>query len=147
MHAYAGRQFVPFLWWSLVWPGREANSRPTVREADTIPTEPTRHGTTCRSWRALRHLAFKWRILGIQLNFLLKWPWCPSPIHGIRPGAMRSPTYIHCTFTRGPEIPLYIIVDPEPWGPQHLYMVHSHGALSSLCMVEDRGPWGPPFTC
>ena len=44
MHAYAGRQFVPFLWWSLVWPGREANSRPTVREADTLPTEPTRHG-------------------------------------------------------------------------------------------------------
>ena len=43
MHAYAGRQFVPFLWWSLVWPGREANSR-TVREADTLPTEPTRHG-------------------------------------------------------------------------------------------------------
>ena len=23
---------------------REANSRPTVREADTLPTEPTRHG-------------------------------------------------------------------------------------------------------
>ena len=45
MHAYAGRQFVPFLWWSLVWPGREANSRPTVREADTLPTEPARHGT------------------------------------------------------------------------------------------------------
>ena len=44
MHAYAGRQFVPLLWWSLVWPGREANSQPTVREADTLPTEPTRHG-------------------------------------------------------------------------------------------------------
>ena len=44
MHAYAGRQFVPFLWWSLVWPGREANSRPAVREVDTLPTEPTRHG-------------------------------------------------------------------------------------------------------
>ena len=44
MHAYAGRQFVPFLWWSLVWPGREANSRPTVREADTLPTEPNQHG-------------------------------------------------------------------------------------------------------
>ena len=44
MHAYAGRQFVPFLLWSLVWPGWEANSRPTVREADTLPTEPTRHG-------------------------------------------------------------------------------------------------------
>ena len=44
MRAYAGRQFVPFLWWSLVWPGREGNSRPTVREADTLPTEPTRHG-------------------------------------------------------------------------------------------------------
>ena len=46
MRAYAGRQFVPFLWWSLVWPGREANSRPTVREADTLPTEPTRHRHT-----------------------------------------------------------------------------------------------------
>ena len=44
MHAYAGRQSVPFLWWSLVWPGREANSRPTVWEADTLPTEPTGHG-------------------------------------------------------------------------------------------------------
>ena len=32
------------LWLSLVWPGREANSRPTVWEADTLPTEPTRHG-------------------------------------------------------------------------------------------------------
>ena len=42
MHAYAGRQFVPFLWWSLVWPGREANSRPTVREADTLPTKMKR---------------------------------------------------------------------------------------------------------
>ena len=40
MRAYAGRQFVPFLWWSLVWPGREANSRlPCERR-----TEPTRHG-------------------------------------------------------------------------------------------------------
>ena len=44
MHAYAGRQFVPFLWWSLVWPGREANSRPTVRETDTLTTKPTRSG-------------------------------------------------------------------------------------------------------
>ena len=44
MHVYAGRQCVPFLWLSLVWPGREANSRPTVREADTLPTEPTRQG-------------------------------------------------------------------------------------------------------
>ena len=41
---YTGRQFVPFLWWSLVWPDREENSRPTVREADTLVTEPTRHG-------------------------------------------------------------------------------------------------------
>ena len=38
---HAERQFVPFLWWSLVWPGREANSRPTVREADTLTTKPT----------------------------------------------------------------------------------------------------------
>ena len=44
MRAYAGRQFAPFLWWSLVWPGRETNSRPTVREADTLPTEPNQHG-------------------------------------------------------------------------------------------------------
>ena len=43
-NACVSMQFVPFLWWSLVWPGREANSRPTVREADTLPTEPTRHG-------------------------------------------------------------------------------------------------------
>ena len=28
----------------LVWPGREANSRPIVWEADTLTTKPTRHG-------------------------------------------------------------------------------------------------------
>ena len=27
-----------------LWYDEEANSRPTVREADTLPTEPTRHG-------------------------------------------------------------------------------------------------------
>ena len=32
-------------------PDREANSRPTVREADTLPTEPTRHGL----WLCLQH--------------------------------------------------------------------------------------------
>ena len=37
-------QFVPFLWWSLVWPGREANSRLTVWEADMLTTKPNRHG-------------------------------------------------------------------------------------------------------
>ena len=46
LRAYAGRQLVPILRWSLVWPGREVNSRPTVREAVTLPTEPTRHGLT-----------------------------------------------------------------------------------------------------
>ena len=44
MRTYAGRQLVPFLWWSLVWPGRDANSRPSVWEADTLTTKPTRHG-------------------------------------------------------------------------------------------------------
>ena len=57
MHAYAGRQFVPFLWWSLVWPGREANSRPTVREADTLPTEPTRqgHSLSCSKYETMSY--------------------------------------------------------------------------------------------
>ena len=34
-HFYDGR------WYD---PAERANSRPTVREADTLPTEPTRHG-------------------------------------------------------------------------------------------------------
>ena len=66
MRAYAGRQFVPFLWWSLVWPGREANSRPTVWEADTLPTEPTRHG----------HLSVQWNS-SCEANLFVpeKWPY------------------------------------------------------------------------
>ena len=36
--------FYDGLWYD---PGREANSRPTVREADTLPTEPTQHGLEC----------------------------------------------------------------------------------------------------
>ena len=35
-----------FLWWSLVWLGRDANLRPTVWEADRLTTKPTRHGHT-----------------------------------------------------------------------------------------------------
>ena len=35
--------FVPFLWWSLVWPGWDANPRPTVWEGDTITTKPTQN--------------------------------------------------------------------------------------------------------
>ena len=38
LRAMHGGSLYHFLWWSLVWPGREANSRPTVREADTLPT-------------------------------------------------------------------------------------------------------------
>ena len=38
-HFYDGLWYDP-----VVSLGREANSRPTVREADTLPTEPTRHG-------------------------------------------------------------------------------------------------------
>ena len=76
MHAYAGRQFVPFLWWSLVWPGREANSRPTVWEADTLPTEPTRHGkkvALCAQDRVnITHASVKmisyWHITGLPLT-------------------------------------------------------------------------------
>ena len=33
-----------FLCWPLVWPGLDANPRPTVWEADTLTTKPTRHG-------------------------------------------------------------------------------------------------------
>ena len=40
----AGRQFVPFLWWSLVWPGRDSNPWPTVWEADMLITTLARHG-------------------------------------------------------------------------------------------------------
>ena len=56
MHAYAGRQFVQSLWWSLVWPGREANSRPTVREADMLLTEPT------RQWLNINETYMEWVI-------------------------------------------------------------------------------------
>ena len=51
-------------WWSLVWPGREAKSRPTVREADTLPTEPTWHGNqnlwkSCScEWVSMREYAW-----------------------------------------------------------------------------------------
>ena len=45
MHACnAGKQFVAFLWWSLVLPGRDANPQPTVWEADMLTTKPTQHG-------------------------------------------------------------------------------------------------------
>ena len=44
LRAMQGGSLYHFLWWSLVWPGREANSRPTVREVDTLQTETTRHG-------------------------------------------------------------------------------------------------------
>ena len=40
----AGRQFVSFVWRSLVRPSRDANPRPTVWKADMITTKPTRHG-------------------------------------------------------------------------------------------------------
>ena len=68
LRAYAGRQFVPFLWWSLVWPSREANSRPTVREADTLPTEPTRHGLfkVCKQTEAMFQPSWK-----LHLNICL----------------------------------------------------------------------------
>ena len=41
--AYACSQFVQFLWWSLVWPGRDANPWPTMWEADMLTTKPTWH--------------------------------------------------------------------------------------------------------
>ena len=82
MRAYAGRQFVPVLWWSLVWPSREANSRPTVREADTLPTEPTRHGILVLLSKTLQWKMITWfrhksnRLFGKTLNitkpFLIK---------------------------------------------------------------------------
>ena len=37
----AGSQFVPFLWWSFVWPGWGMNQRPAW-EADTLTTKPSR---------------------------------------------------------------------------------------------------------
>ena len=38
----AGRQFVPFLWWSLVWTSQGTNLRPIAWEADTLTTKPSR---------------------------------------------------------------------------------------------------------
>ena len=58
-HAFnAGMQFVAFLWWSLVLPDRDANPRPTAREADTLTTKPT------------QQVPF-WYILSIYLLFWL----------------------------------------------------------------------------
>ena len=40
-----GRQFVPFLWWPLVWP---ANQRPTAWQGNNLTTKPTWHGRCLR---------------------------------------------------------------------------------------------------
>ena len=37
----AGRQFVPFLWWSFVWIGQGANPRPNAYESNTLITKPS----------------------------------------------------------------------------------------------------------
>ena len=47
----AERQFVSFLWWSLVWPSRGANPQAAVWKVVTLTTKP--------SWvRKLRHTTF-----------------------------------------------------------------------------------------
>ena len=47
MHCVSCREAVcTIFWWFLVWPGRDANLRPTVWEADTLTTKPTRHGAS-----------------------------------------------------------------------------------------------------
>ena len=95
MHAYAGRQFVPFLWWSLVWPGREANSRPTVREADTLPTEPTRHGNIYGKWLVFSYISYQRSLLRKGNRFI----WRPhvsriqSHIVGMSTTILNIPTY------------------------------------------------------
>ena len=85
MRAFAGRQFVPFLWWSLVWPGVEANSRPTVREADKLPTEPTWHGWKSKQQHLLLTLTLVFRRCKItkfqsscQTFILCQCHWCDS---------------------------------------------------------------------
>ena len=110
MRAYAGRQFVPFLWWSLVWPGREANSRPTVREADTLPTEPTRHGTT-----------IMYRLAHIWANFL----YCTSCYIQIEFLTIMWPFLDVDLFVR-----LAVLQHPEPPPPT------IHGPVHMLCMFE-----------
>ena len=39
----AGRRFVPFLWWSLLWPGCGTNPGPTTWEVDTLTIKLTLH--------------------------------------------------------------------------------------------------------
>ena len=41
---HAGKHSVPFLWLSLVWPGRDANPQHIVWEVDTLTNKPTRRG-------------------------------------------------------------------------------------------------------
>ena len=50
MCAMQGGSLYHFYDGSLVWPGREANSRPTVWGADMLTTQPTRHGGPFVDW-------------------------------------------------------------------------------------------------
>ena len=70
----AGRQFVPFLWWSLVWPRWDANSRPTVWEVDTLTTKPTRHGNSGTSYCCkFKNICMQWNSRYPYQMFALHW--------------------------------------------------------------------------
>ena len=68
----AGRQFVPFLWWSLVWLGRDANPQPTMWEADMLTTKPTQHriSVVICTFRLLKLYNFEYnRLLSFSMSF------------------------------------------------------------------------------
>ena len=56
---------------------------------------------------------------------------------------LRSPTSIHCTFTLGPEVPLYMEIDRRPLGPPSIHGTFTWGPEFSLYMVVDRDPEVP----
>ena len=97
-----------------------------------------------------RHLTRGHEVPLIYTWYIHLGPWDP-PIHGSRLGTLRSVTSIHDiwpgvmsshtsvldTFTWGPEIPLYMVIDWEPWGPPHLYLVNIGEGTWKIIFLDD----------
>ena len=77
---HAGSQFVPYLWWSSVWPGWDANPRPTTWEVDMLITKPFQHsymywyvnslGNQCISHGFHKKNGWLWGMVSVMLlNF------------------------------------------------------------------------------
>ena len=95
MRAYAGRHFVPFLWWSLVWPSRDANPRPTVWESDTLTTKLTQH-SLLRFNMALTSEVISQQCLLVAIVF---WPICSHTLMSFHRHRTWHPTLSQFTDT------------------------------------------------